>query len=128
LPANNIINGLLTTTNLQIIIETITIVSQDLSKKIRSTIAGKQLRPTETVTEAPAKEISSVERLRLESKIDIDMEEDEDWHVEVKPPKPKTKSKLVKQEIVGTSKLISIDREIAEKECRFCEGYLIYLY
>lgn len=41
LPQNLIINGLLTATNLQIIIETLIIVSEDMSKKIRITIAGK---------------------------------------------------------------------------------------
>ena len=44
LPSKIIINGLLTTTNIQIIIETLSIVSEEMSKNIRSTIAGKELK------------------------------------------------------------------------------------
>lgn len=41
LPKNIIINHLLTTENLQIIIETLTIISEEMSKKIKTTLSSK---------------------------------------------------------------------------------------
>jgi len=37
-------------------------------------------------------------------------------------------NQMLKREIIGTTKFINIDKEIADQSCRFCEGYLIYLY
>lgn len=44
MPKNIIINQLLSTDNIQIIIETLTILSEEMSKKIKSTLASKDVR------------------------------------------------------------------------------------
>ena len=62
-----------------------------------------------------------------ESKVNIKVEGEEDENQKGKT-KNRDKNRLIKKQIMGTHKFMQIDPEIAELECRFCQGYLIYLH
>jgi len=50
-PKHVIVNNLLTVTNVQIIIETLSIVSEEMSKKIKITLAGKDGKKKESISQ-----------------------------------------------------------------------------
>lgn len=134
MPKNIIINQLLSTDNIQIIIETLTILSEEMSKKIKSTLASKDVRRSQHFKEKNKEEetyevaeLAVIEEEKdLQSRVEIPHEDlfEEDQETR-KTEKKRSINPLIRTDMPFNPYEMRIND--AEKSCVFCQNYLLYL-